>query len=159
MSVASHGARVTCALLLAVTTAQAQSTQSAPSSTAALVPIGAPAGLAGLIRDGVKLKPPQKLDGAELSPLRRTSGPQLGDSMLCLKTMAEGRTAFIAVFFESGKVLSYRRAVVYDRCEQDVYALLAAAPRAKPAPVKPGRGKPAHAGAVAQPPSAAATAD
>jgi hypothetical protein len=138
-----------CAPLLAVGAADAQS-RALPLQNP---PTPVPANLPDLIRGAVKLKPPQQLEGAEISPLRATSGPQLGDTMLCLKTVADGRTTLIAVFLEAGQVLSYRRAVVYDRCEQEAYAQLAA-PRAKAAAARPARRKP-----LPRPPSAAATAD
>jgi hypothetical protein len=134
--------------MLTLTAAHAQSSQSAPPSTSALTPIGASANLASLVRDGVKLQPPQQLDGAQVSPLRATGGPQLGDTMLCLKTMADGRTGFIAVFFEAGKVLSYRRAIAYDRCEPEPYSRLFMPPSRKAAPVRSTRAKPA---AIARP--------
>jgi len=119
-----------------------------------------------MIRGEIKLTPPQQLDGAQISPLRATGGPQLGDTMSCLKTIADGRIAFIAVFLEGGKILSYRRAVAYDRCAQADYAPLAAPPRPQAVRVKPARGKPTAkpiadplAMPSAQPPEPEATAD
>ena len=82
------------------------------------------------IRAGVKLTPDTLLTGAQISPLRATQGPQLGDTMTCLKLAGEN-TGYVAVFFEHGNVLSYRRAVALDRCAQGPFTALALAP-AKP---------------------------
>jgi hypothetical protein len=104
-----------------------------PAMLAALTvsaPNAAPVNLAAAIRATVKLQPAALLDGAQMAPLRATSGPQLGDAMTCLK-LAGPPPAYIAVFFDRGQVLSYRRAVAYDRCEEGPYSALAAP--AKPA--------------------------
>ena len=83
------------------------------------------------VRASVKLTPDTRIDGAQISPLRATQAPQLGDAMTCLK-LAGMDTGYIAVFFERGKVLSYRSAVALDRCAQGPFTALAVAA----APVK-----------------------
>jgi hypothetical protein len=98
---------------IGVSAAQAQT---APDVTAA-------------IRASVKLTPDTLLYGAQMSPLRTTQGPQLGDAMTCLKLAGEP-PAYIAVFFERAKVLSYRRAVAFDHCAQGPFTALVVA--AKP---------------------------
>jgi hypothetical protein len=98
------------------------------------------ADVAGAIRAGVVLKggavDDGALDAAEISPLRATFGPELGDTMLCLRTPLAGQPAYIAVFFEGGRVLDYRRAVAIDRCAGAVYAPLPKAPPPKRARAK-----------------------
>ena len=100
---------------IGVSAAQAQT---APDVTAA-------------IRASVKLTPDTLLNGAQISALRATQGPQLGDAMTCLKLSGEP-TSYIAVFFEHAKVLSYRRAVAFDHCEQGPFTALAVTVPAKP---------------------------
>jgi len=87
--------------------------------------------LTAAIRAGVKLTPDTLLAGAQISPLRATQGPQLGDAMTCLKLVAEP-PVYIAVFFERAKVLSYRRAVALDHCAQGPFTTLAVTAPAKP---------------------------
>lgn len=82
------------------------------------------------MRAGVKLTPDTRIDGAQISPLRATQPPQLGDAMTCLK-LAGMDTGYIAVFFEHGTVLSYRSAVAFDRCAQGPFTALAVAAPAK----------------------------
>lgn len=112
----------------AVTPAQAQ-----PANVGA-TPVDVPAA----IRGAVKLEPAALLDGAQLSPLRTTSGPQLGDALACLK-LAGAPGGYIAVFFEGGKVLSYRRAVAFDRCGEGPFSQLAPAPAPKARTARTGR--------------------
>ena len=57
---------------------------------------------------------PASLANADVSALRPTAGPQLGDAVACVRLA--GGSGFIAVFFEAGKVINYRRAVAVDRC-------------------------------------------
>ena len=95
------------------------------------------------MRDGVRLSPETRLDGAQISPLRATHGPQLGDAMACLK-LAGLDAGYIAVFFERARVLSYRRAVALDYCAQGPFTALAAAPKPKAAHKKTPE-KPHHA--------------
>ncbi len=94
-------------LLYALTPAQAQQ----PQDPRALI-----------VRD-VQLTPASLLANAQVSPLRATAGPQLGDALACLRLEGE-RPAFVAVFFEAGKVIDYRRAVALDRCEGADYSPL-----------------------------------
>jgi len=96
------------------------------------------------VRAGVKLTPDTLLNGAQISPLRTTSGPQLGDSMTCLKLAGE-TAGYVAVFFERGKVLSYRRAVAFDHCAQGPFMTLVAAPARAPAAHKKALHTPHHA--------------
>jgi hypothetical protein len=79
----------------------------------------------------VNLAAPASLAGAEVSMLRPTAGPQLGDAVACVQ-LANG-AGFIAVFFEAAKVLNYRRAVAVDRCDGLVYEPLVAPAAAKTA--------------------------
>jgi hypothetical protein len=113
---------------VAQTVAQTRAQTGAPSVT----PV---ADVAGAIRAGVVLKGGAAgdgaLDAAEISPLRATFGPELGDTMLCLRTPLAGQPVYIAVFFEGGRVLDYRRAVAIDRCAGAVYAPLPKAPPPK----------------------------
>jgi hypothetical protein len=116
---------------------------------------GAQAGgdFASLVRREVTLTAPATLDGAGISELRAAGGPQLGDTMVCLRLAGE-RPGYLAVFFEGTTVLSYRRAVAVDRCESATYTALAPA-------VVATVGKPAQrrqAVRVAAPKSGAATA-
>jgi len=88
------------------------------------------------VRAGVKLTPDALLNGAQISTPRATTAPQIGDAMACLK-LAGAAGGYVAVFFEHGKVLSYRRAVAFDHCTLGPFSQLAAAPvRAKPARTK-----------------------
>jgi hypothetical protein len=91
-----------------------------------------PADPRALIRRDVTLVAPATLDGAEVSELRGTGGPQPGDTMACLRTGGE-RAAYIAVFFEAGRVIDYRRAVALDRCAGAAYAQLPQAAQVKAA--------------------------
>ena len=72
----------------------------------------------------VTLTAPVSLANGDVSPLRPTAGPQLGDSVACVR-LARG-AGFIAVFFEAGKVINYRRAIALDRCDGQDYEPLAA---------------------------------
>jgi hypothetical protein len=107
--------------------------------------------VAALVRRDVTLASPVTLEGAALSPLRPTAGPQPGDSFACLRLA--GPPAFIAVFFEAGAVVGYRRAVALDGCETVAYAGLSAGPKmaAKPASNRKNRPDPARATATALP--------
>ena len=71
----------------------------------------------------VTLAAPISLANADVSALRPTAGPQLGDAVACVR-LADG-AGFIAVFFEAGKVINYRRAVAVDRCDGLAHELLA----------------------------------
>ncbi len=102
-----HGAgppfRVPVLLAAMLATMLALSAGGAPAQTAAAQPT--PGDVAAAIREAVKLQPPTLLEGAELAPLRATSGPQLGDAVTCLR-LAGAPPVYIAVFFDHGKVLS-----------------------------------------------------
>lgn len=112
----------------------------APShAQTAAPPVTPVADVAGAIRAAVVLKGDGALDAAEVSPLRATYGPELGETMLCLRTPLAGQPAYIAVFFEGGRVLDYRRAVAIDRCAGAVYAPLPKAAKAGPAKRTPAR--------------------
>ena len=76
------------------------------------------------IATAVTLAAPVSLANADISVLRPTAGPQLGDAIVCVR-LASG-AGFIAVFFEAGKVINYRRAVAVDRCDGLAYEPLAA---------------------------------
>ena len=76
------------------------------------------------IATAVTLAAPISLTNADVSPLRPTAGPQLGDAAACVRLA--GGAGFIAVFFEAGKVINYRRAVALDRCDGLAYEPLAA---------------------------------
>ena len=78
------------------------------------------------ISAAVTLAAPVSLTNADVSPLRPTAGPQLGDAAACVRLA--GGAGFIAVFFEAGKVINYRRAVALDRCDGLAYEPLAAPP-------------------------------
>ena len=82
----------------------------------------------------VTLAAPVSLANADVSALRPTTGPQLGDSVACVRLT--GGAGFIAVFFEAGKVINYRRAVALDRCDGLTYEPLAAPIAAGTAPVR-----------------------
>ena len=85
------------------------------------------------ILGAVTLAAPISLANADVSALRPTAGPQLGDAVACVR-LADG-AGFIAVFFEAGKVINYRRAVAVDRCDGLAYELLApVAVRSAPMP-------------------------
>jgi hypothetical protein len=119
-----------------------------PDGTAqiAAAPVGPPADYRKLIRTGV---PNTLTNGAQVSELRKTVGPEPGDWMACLKseikqsdtkqgetTPAETKAniAFIAVFIEGETVKDFRRSVVIDQCESAEYAPLN--PPIPPATVK-----------------------
>jgi hypothetical protein len=76
------------------------------------------------IAAAVTLAAPISLANADVSALRPTAGPQLGDAAACVRLA--GGAGFIAVFFEAGKVINYRRAVAVDRCDGLAYEPLLA---------------------------------
>ena len=80
----------------------------------------------------VTLAAPVSLANADVSALRPTAGPQLGDSVACVRLT--GGAGFIAVFFEAGKVINYRRAVAVDRCDGLAYEPLAPVAGSAPMP-------------------------
>jgi hypothetical protein len=84
------------------------------------------------ITGAVTLAAPVSLANADVSALRPTVGPQLGDAAACVRLA--GGAGFIAVFFEAGKVINYRRAVAVDRCDGLAYEPLAAPIAARNAP-------------------------
>ncbi len=86
------------------------------------------------IAGAVTLAAPVSLANADVSVLRPTVGPQLGDAAVCVRLAAGA--GFIAVFFEAGKVINYRRAVAFDRCDRLAYEPLAAPIAARTAPVR-----------------------
>jgi hypothetical protein len=119
-----HRLDVALALVISAASAGVANAQSPASYSPAL-------DVTAAIRAAVKLEPATRIEGAQISPLRPTQGPQLGDAIACLK-LAGQPGGYIAVFFERDKVLSYRSAVVYDRCGEGPFTLLAAAtPKAK----------------------------
>jgi hypothetical protein len=125
------------------------------------MPAGPPANYRKIIIDGVRLTPPALLVGAQVSQLRKTQGPQLGEWMACLKTVSDktgndktgkDKTAvdkevgYFAVFFEDNKVLTVRRAIAVDDCPSASYSPLVkpappAAAKKPPAKRKPPKGK------------------
>ena len=56
--------------------------------------------------------------------LRQSRGPQPGDWMACLRASKSGRMTYIAIFLEDEKILDYRTAISYDRCEGESYEAL-----------------------------------
>ena len=84
------------------------------------------------IATAVTLAAPISLTNADVSPLRPTAGPQLGDAAACVRLA--GGAGFIAVFFEAGKVINYRRAVAIDHCDGLAYEPLAPVARSAPMP-------------------------
>jgi len=92
--------------------------------------------LSALVRRAVVLAPPASLAGADISTLRRISGPQIGEAMTCLRLAGE-RGGYIAVFIEGHDVVNYRRAVVLDGCERVSYAPLSGAGQAAAKPARP----------------------
>ena len=86
------------------------------------------------IAAAVTLVAPASLANADVSPLRPTAGPQLGEAAACVRLA--GGAGFIAVFFEAGKVINYRRAVAVDRCDGLVYEPLAAPAAAAARPIR-----------------------
>jgi hypothetical protein len=86
------------------------------------------------IAAAVALAAPVSLANADVSALQPTAGPQLGDAAACVRLA--GGAGFIAVFFEAGKVINYRRAVALDRCERLAYEPLAAPAAARTAPIR-----------------------
>lgn len=86
------------------------------------------------IAGAVTLVAPVSLANADVSALRPTAGPQLGDAVACVRLA--GGAGFMAVFFEAGKVINYRRAVAVDRCDGLAYEPLAAPPTARTAPIR-----------------------
>jgi hypothetical protein len=86
------------------------------------------------IATAVTLAAPVSLANADVSILRPAAGPQLGDAVACLRLA--GGAGFIAVFFEAGKVINYRRAVAVDRCDGLAYEPLAAPIAARTTPIR-----------------------
>ena len=86
------------------------------------------------IAAAVTLVAPVSLANADVSALRATAGPQLGDAAACVRLA--GGAGFITVFFEAGKVINYRRAVAVDRCDGLAYEPLAAPIAASNAPIR-----------------------
>ena len=86
------------------------------------------------IATAVTLAAPVSLANADVSVLRPTAGPQLGDAVACVR-LASG-AGFVAVFFEAGKIINYRRAVALDRCDGLAYEPLAAPIAARTAAVR-----------------------
>jgi hypothetical protein len=105
----------------------------------------AAASVGAIIRAGVTLQPASLLDGADVSPLHMTDGPQLGDGVLCLRTHGDRGVGYVAVFFERGKIIDYRRAVAIDHCTGESYAPLP--PVAAVAPHRGGKTRAAPAAA------------
>src|SRR5664279_896083 len=66
-------------------------------------------------------KTPSTLIGAQVSELRNTTGPQLGDWIACLKIDRPNTVQYIPVFFENGKISNFRTAVGIDRCPNETY--------------------------------------
>jgi len=133
-------------ILFAALTAACSNTLQDAAAQIAAAPIGPPADYRKLIRTGV---PNTLTNGAQVSALRKTVGPEPGDWMACLKseikqsdtkpgetTQAETKAniAFFAVFIEGETVNTFRRSVVIDQCESAEYAPLN--PPIPPATVK-----------------------
>ena len=85
------------------------------------------------IAAAVTLAAPVSLANADISALRPTAGPQLGDAVACVRLA--NRAGFIAVFFEAGKIINYRRAVAVDRCDGLAYEPLTAPKAARTVPI------------------------
>jgi hypothetical protein len=113
------------------------SAQTPPASPEPVRPGGLPANYRWIIRKEVKLTPPDLLVGAQVSELRQTRGPQIGDWMVCLKTTKDNAVVYFPVFFEGQAILTYRRAIAIDDCQSANYSPLAMpAPAAKKPPAK-----------------------
>ena len=66
-----------------------------------------------------------KLTGnPEVSDLRRTTGPQPGDWMVCFKADASEQALRYAVFFRSNKSVAARPAALIDGCDRARYTPL-----------------------------------
>jgi hypothetical protein len=117
---------VTRYLVIALGAASIAVATAAAPARAQTAGVAASASVGATIRAGVTLKPASLLDGADVSPLRMTTGPQLGDGMLCLRTHGDRGVGYVAVFFERGTIIDYRRAVAIDRCASESYAPLPA---------------------------------
>ena len=66
--------------------------------------------------------------GAQVSELRKTSGPQPGDWMACVKSNTNPYIGFFAVFIADEKVKDFRRSIGIDQCESAAYSLLPSPP-------------------------------
>ena len=77
----------------------------------------------------------------QVSALRETGGPQMGDWMACLRISKPSGMKYIAIFFEDEKILDYRTAVTIDRCEGETYGPLpprSRSPNKEEQPIKKG---------------------
>jgi hypothetical protein len=70
------------------------------------------------------------LDRAEISVLKPTHGPQLGDNVACVRIFGVNGEAYFAVFFEDGKFLDTRRGVALDECQAEAYTPAPQPPKA-----------------------------
>jgi hypothetical protein len=98
-----------------------------------------------LIHSAVKTSfiDPSSVGLVEISPLRPTRGPQMGDWMACLRIAINGQPTLYAVFIDSQqpKVILLRLAVRFDDCAGDQYEPLIATPPAQDRQVRPPRKK------------------
>ena len=101
-----------------------------PDAVAQRIPGQPPTNYRKIIADG---SIPSKRIGAEVSMLRQTRGPQPGDWMACVMTSESGHMTYTAIFFENEKIIDYRTAISYDRCEGQSYEAL---PPKSPPPTK-----------------------
>ena len=87
--------------------------------------IAAPADYRKIISEGT---PAPMTKGALVSELRKTSGPQPGDWMACVKSNTNPYIGFFAVFIADEKVKEFRRSIGIDQCESAAYSLLPSPP-------------------------------
>ncbi len=115
------------AIVLATLTSACSSILPDASEQILAAPVVPPADYRQLIRTGV---PASLTNGADVSELRKTVGPEPGDWMACLKSVTNSNinsqqsVSFFSVFFEGGKVKDFRRAVLIDQCESAAYSPL-----------------------------------
>jgi hypothetical protein len=107
------------AILIATLTAACSAILPNEQNTAAL--IATPDDYRKIISEGT---PAPMAKGAQVSELRKTSGPQLGDWMACVKSDTTPYIGFFAVFIEDRKVKDFRRSIGIDRCEFAMYSPL-----------------------------------
>ena len=107
------------AILIATLTAACSAILPNEQNTAALVATSID--YRKIISEGT---PAPMVKGAQVSELRKTSGPQLGDWMACVKSDTTPYIGFFAVFIEDGKVKDFRRSIGIDRCEVAMYSPL-----------------------------------
>jgi len=80
------------------------------------------------------LKSGSRLGLIEVSALRATKPLQPGDWMACVRSTADGQTAYFAIFFKAHQIEAERRAIAVDSCEDETFEALP-----KPTPAKPAK--------------------